>query len=255
MAYQLNKWLSAKEIGIYGSLLIFSMFVGVITKIYLTDTITNYSDHQQLLNVIISSVLGLLVIITMFYLGKFHDYRKDFLVINSKIISSQTVYITKLNQLKKLQIELKQIQLYDKYIKKTNKQFHNIDDVLELAENMGKIYDVMDDVKEFIFSGTKPIQKLLLLIPLFTTIFFIINLAYSQTEGNFYFHLCMIGAGILHLLVFWIIYERTMNFLHGLYNASLKAKTKKEESINDAVDHISAINIILSRGADKNQTD
>ena len=221
------------------------MIAAVVTRIHFTDTLANYSDYQQLLNVAIGSILGFIVIMTMFYLGKFHDYKKDFIVIKSKIKSSQTLHKTKLDQLKQLQIETDQIQSSNTHIKTDIQLSKSIDNLLKSNDNVEKSSGVIIDIEEIIFSGIKPIEKFILLISLFTTTLFFINLTDNSTEGSLYSFFCLICIGVINLLVIWIMYERNMKMLHKIYSVALEVKADTELSIKYTTEYISMFNTII----------
>ena len=60
-------------------LAVVSSGLGLYALLTYKSPIDNFSYYQQLANTIIAGVLGLLLVITMFYLGKMHDYHKDFI--------------------------------------------------------------------------------------------------------------------------------------------------------------------------------
>ena len=215
--------------------------------LWFADVSENYQPYQHFLNSIIGGIFGLIIIITVFYLGKIHDYKKDFLKIESKIKMSHNLYSKKCDCLKFLtgmmRQRVAQIPLQENSIKKNCNEIYERSDKLlkntKLEDNVTKFIEIIEEV----FKLSHPIREFVIVALPFVAVF-IFNLLPKYTDGVFYFQLSVIGSGIVNLLVWWKINEHIMQLFHRLYSNLLDISIFIQEMHYDVDDHISNVKII-----------
>ena len=207
--------------------------VVVITKFYLTDISENYQQHSQLLNSVVGGVLGLIVIITVYYLGKLHDYKKDFLKTGSKVDMSNHLLRQRLSRLKSLSKE------------ESDKLSEISDTMLKIPELLKNLVQQHKRIVEDVFKLTKPRRDFIYLTIPFVEFGFV-HLISKETEGDLYLQSSVLVFGIVILLRYWKMYEETMQTLHELYGTLLGVLTACQCYADTVEEYISSRN--RSRG-------
>ena len=196
----------------------------------LTDDspIDNFSYYQQLANTIIAGVLGLLLAITLFYLGKMHDYHKDFIKNFSKIKYFNQICVDLLKNLS-LTMELseetarkssdRKMQPIRNHLtamtKDVEKLAKNLDDHNELFTDLNKSGIQLDRFRKNNF------KSFIVYAVYFATISFLLNIVPNPTYGLLLWFLAVLVSGILFLLVLWYSNEQTMGVFHSYYEMLL----------------------------------
>ena len=214
-----------KTLVIYVIIVVFSVVVAIIAKSHFSGDSENYPDYNQLLNSATGGVLGLIIIVTMYYLGKLHDYRKDFLETMSKVNMTHNLYLLKLRQFKSLSKG------------SSGRLFERSKKMSEDAKSWERIIQDNKQLVDNIFKFTKPRHDFLILTIPFAVEFGIANLISNQTEGDLYFQSSVLVFGTATLLLFWRMNEQTMQILHKLYGNLFDILTGNQRLI-DGVDDI-----------------
>ena len=64
---------------LYTICLVVSFGTGFFVKIIDNTPLDNFQDYQQIFNAVTGLIFGLILAVVVFYLGKKHDYKKDFI--------------------------------------------------------------------------------------------------------------------------------------------------------------------------------
>ena len=203
-----------------------SVLFGVICLTY-NSPIDNFLYYRQLANTTIAGVLGLLLVITMFYLGKMHDYHKDFIKNFSKIRYFNQICTDLLENLSLT------AELSDETARKSNNlKMQSISNRLTVTKDIEKITKNLDDHKESFTDLNESIiylnqfrknnfKSFIFYAVYFTTLSFTLNIISNPTYGLLLWFLAVLVSGILFLLVSWYSNERTMGVFHRYYEMLL----------------------------------
>jgi hypothetical protein len=152
----------------------------------------HYSLYYQPLETLIASIIGLFVVVTMFYLGKFHDSHIEQIRYSSELIEVfdrlKIRFKIIIDPSKKAEIEKieKTVDEYNKSIREEDKWYFNL-------------------------SKTALIPFMLYTV-LFGSYYFD-TIKYSQNPilGNFVYLLILVGFGIALFLISWFLHEKTLS--------------------------------------------
>jgi len=98
-----------KAFTLYVIVLIVSFAIGFFFKFFDNSPIDNFQTYLQIFTTVTGIILGLILVIIIFYLGKKHDYKKDF--INKFAELKETLDKYRINR-KKLKNKQKKLQSY-----------------------------------------------------------------------------------------------------------------------------------------------
>ena len=213
--------------------IIIPFVLGLVAWFTYTSSIDNFLYYRQLVNTIIAGILGLLLVVTMFYLGKTHDYHKDLIKISSEIEYSTLVCTDILNNL-----SLKIISLKEKTQKYSENKIQSINDHLvimtehvdtltnDLDETSKSFIDSKDITVDFSRLGKNNFKSFIVFSAYFAMIFFILNIASNSTYGSLLYFLALLVSGILVLLFSWYLNEQLMDTAHRYYVILLSFNTR-----------------------------
>ena len=213
-------------------LVIVTSGLGLSALVIYNSSIDNFSYYQQLANTITAGILGLLLVTTMFYLGKIHDYYKDFVKNFAKIRYFDLIcadLLKNLSSTMKLSEETagKSSDLKMQPIR--NHLTAMTRDVEKLTKNLESHNNLYDDLNKHIIDLDRHRQDIFKLFinyaGYFAMIFFIFNIIPNiipnPTYGLLLWFLAALISGILLLLFSWYLNEQTMSVFHRNYEILL----------------------------------
>ena len=211
---------------------------GLIALIIDNSPIDNFLYYQQLVSTIIAGIFGLLIVITMFYLGKMHDYDKNFIQVFSenkhlkqvfdnlfKILSSTIESVEKKSQNSndnKIQPINNHLTLMKKYM----------DDLAKSVDFRSNLSESSEKSKNRLTKSRQDNFNLFIgFLVYFAAIFFIFSVISNATYGVFLYFFAALISGFLCLLILWYLNERTMNNSHSHYKMLLNIHVSFDNDI------------------------
>jgi hypothetical protein len=164
------------------------------TSHFLKSPFPHYSLYYQPIITLIGLIIGFFVAITMFYLGKFHDYSNEQIRYSSKLIEC----IDKL----KIRVKLTADDSKKDEIAKFNEHYKSIREVDKSYFNLPR----------------STILPFLIYIVLFASYYYD-SIKYSQNPifGNFVYLLILIGFGTALFLISWFRYEQQLSSIKSTF--------------------------------------
>lgn len=236
---------------------IITIFLGISFAMFgaanFTNTFENYQYYQQFLNTAFGGVLGLAIIITMFYLGKLHDYKKIFLQTQSRkniLYESYSKKVKRLISLRKIleQYTIQVPQFLERIVEEKTMLLEINREKSGHIEELKATFQNVTYAVEDVFTYSRPMQACIIVLFALAAVWMIGNLWPGQTDGLLYYQAGMLAAVVANMLMFWKQYERHMGTLHDFYHALLENLSQcqlhlsdVEESISDFRDMINVV--------------
>ena len=221
-----------------------------------TNTFENYQYYQQFLNTAFGAVLGLATVITMFYLGKLHDYKKGFLQTESRINILYESYSKKAERLISLRKILKQyITQIPQFLERIPEEKIMLLEInSEKLDHVKKLEDMFQNVTygiRDVFVYSRPMRACMIVLFALAVVWIMGNLWPIQTDGLLYYQAGMLAAVVISTLMFWKQYERHMGTLHDFHHALLQNLSQCQSHLSDVEGSISdfrdVINIVETK--------
>ena len=214
----------------------FSHYQQLARRIFLSDTATfiekqlsnNFSDYQQLAQQIIAGILGLLIVLTLFYLGKIHNYYKD----TRKVLSENKHFNQVFDNL--LQI----LSLAIKSVEEKNKNFSE-DKILHINDHLTAMKKSKNDLDNNASSNKNSLNSLekdnklltqlktdtvyvfIIALAIFGFLFLALNVSSEKMLNFFLFLLTEVASAFFGLIFIWHQYQKAMNTAHSYYEKLL----------------------------------
>ena len=188
----------------------------------------NFSDYKQLVQQIIAGTLGLLVVLTLFYLGKIHNYYKD-----TRKVLSKNKYFNQVfdNLLQILSLAIKSVEEKSKNSSE-DKILPNNDHLAamkkskdDLDKNAISNKDSLDslekDNKLLTQLKTDTVYVFIIAAAIFGFLFLALNVSSEKTLNFFLFLLAEVTSASFGLIFIWYQYQKAMNIAHSYYEKLL----------------------------------
>ncbi|MGY5146513.1 MAG: hypothetical protein ACW9W4_00705 [Candidatus Nitrosopumilus sp. bin_7KS] len=193
-----------QKLSIVYVVILVGFLIPILTVIFLDDiqVISEWENVSELyyerLILAGQAILGLIILLSVFYLGKFHDYKKS---------------LTQ-SEIKLKEITWKFKQKYQNRIWDVNK------DIFELSNNSEKTFDDLNKILDKFPKMLIAILTVLLLIIAFV----LVGASANEVEGNqknFIMHGLILLLAISEFLVIWSVYETMLNLQNRAYRIIL----------------------------------
>ena len=219
-------------------IIVFVFFgTGFFAKMFDNTFLENYQIYQQIANIVTGAILALILAVIMFYLGKKHDYKKNFIekhfelkgiVMKYKIHFELFEKLLKKKHMKLFQ-ELTIKQRDSKLEKEILKLQENIESFKKKIKNMENNLDELNELINEVLESTKETPKDFFYILILFVIGFSGNIFYSKNSiGDFYFQIAFVIVGITSFIILWNLEERMMKLLHERYASIIETKINFE---------------------------
>ena len=211
--------------------------LGLVALFTVKSPIDDFLYYQQLLSTIIMGIFGSLVLLTMFYLGKMHDYDKNFLK-----VFSENNHLNQIceNLLEILSTSIESIKEKtknsdDPKIRSVNNHFTAMNKSVDrLAKNVErrKLLTESEKSKIRLEESRRTNFKMFIRFGIFFALLFLFaHITYNETYGILLYFLAMLVSGILSLLILWHSNENTMSVSHMYYKILLKVHVSFKNDI------------------------
>ena len=209
---------------------------GCLVAVYILESQKHEGYYSSIITGI-GFILGLIVVVTIFYLGKYHDYYKNILEILNKNGMDFDSYMDSFNIADKKFEKLDGISVkFFKLAKEYGRD--NIEELEELYEQEKKhrVEKLMTfekiktelkcEVEEIVnlskYSRNTIINFLLCAIP-FVILFLLFTLILEgSTVGKFYFLIVQMVTSIVNFLLYWFLTNERINNVLEYYNSMLE---------------------------------
>lgn len=234
---------------------------GVLLLFVLSEPFPEYENIYPSFITVIGAIIGLIIIVSLFYMGKIHDYNRDiikqlgFLKNSISDFEEISVKLTELWEMlgKRVQAITK---TDDSKFQKINADSKN--EFKTICTNYNKCSTEFSKIHKKTYGYSKSIFKNFILLGcmigggfVFSTLFLL-----EPTMGRFYFLIIFLAATIFHFLMMWTLYEHQINFLRNMlndfvqftsdnYNQAKKLKSSVRH-IELSIDHVDKFERIIS---------
>jgi len=223
--------------------LIFGTIISLYFLFFFNEPFQDYDFFYQIIITVIGGILGLIIVVTMFYLGKFHDYNLEIMKEQMKLEERYELYKISYNQCTKKIEDLKNKSKLKKILEQILKQSDKIEKEHSIYEKHYENIKIISEKSEKYTEKTiKDFVKHL--IP-FVIVFIVSVIVKTETtQGEFYFVVIYLGLTILNFFDSWYLHEERMKgfrvLMKGILTAAktFKITNRQIEELTEMIEEV-----------------